>query len=87
LPLALGVDFLLVLVVVAILSVLTDVATNNLNDLVAGMVTFSLLGLVYILAARQTVGFTVGEAALDVRYHPPWTNGQMARAEQMRLGH
>jgi len=87
LPLALIVDFLLVLVVVAILSVLTDVATNNLNDLVAGMVTFSLLGLVYILAARQTVGFTVGEAALDVRYHPPWTNALTAHAKQVRLGH
>jgi hypothetical protein len=86
LPLALILDFLLVFVVVTILSVLSDVATNNLNDLVVAMVTFSLLGLVYILVARQTVGFTVGEAALDVRYHPPWTNRQMARAKQMRLG-
>jgi membrane-associated protein len=86
LPLALMVDFLLVFVVVAILSVLSVVATNNLNDLVAAMVTFSLLGLVYISVARQTVGFTVGEAAFDVRYHPPWTNGQMARAKRMRLG-
>ena len=77
LPLALTIDFLLVLVVVAILSVLSVVATNNLNDLVFAAVTFSLLGLVYILVARQTVGFTVGEAALDVRYHPPWTNSQM----------
>jgi membrane-associated protein len=80
LPLALTIDFLLVLVVVAILSVLTDVATNNLNDLVAAVVTFSLLGLVYILVARETVGFTVGEAALEVRYHPPWTNRQMTGA-------
>jgi len=85
LPLALIIDFLLVLVVVAILSVLSVVATNNLNDLVVAMVTFSLLGLAYILVARQTVGFTVGEAALDVRYHPPWTSRQMARAKQMRL--
>ncbi len=86
LPVALIVDLLLVFVVVAILSVLSDLATNNLNDLVAATVTFSLLGLVYILVARQTVGFTVGEAALDVRYHPPWTNRQRAPANQMRFG-
>jgi len=86
LPLALIVDFLLVFVVVAILSVLSDVATNNLNDLVVAVVTFSLLALVYISVARQTVGFTVGEAALDVRYHPPWRNRQVARPKQMRLG-
>jgi len=85
LPLALSVDFLLVLVVVAILSVLSVVATNSLNDLVVAVVTFSLLALVYILVARQTVGFTVGEAALDVRYHPPWTNDQIARAKHLRL--
>ncbi len=84
LPLALIVDFLVVFVVVAILSVLSIVATNNLNDLVAAVLTFSLLALVYILVARQTVGFTVGEAALGVRYHPPWANRQMARARQMR---
>jgi len=86
LPLALILDFLLVFVVVTILSVLSDVATNNLNDLIVAIVTFSLLGLIYILVARQTVGFTVGEAALDVRYHPPWTNRHMARANKMRLG-
>ncbi len=85
LPLALIVDFLLVFVVVAILGVLSDVATNNLNDLIVAVVTFSLLALVYILVARQTVGFTVGEAVLDVRYHPPWTNRQIARAKQMGL--
>jgi membrane-associated protein len=85
LPLALAIDFVFVLVVVAVLSVLSVVATNNLNDLVVAVVTFSLLGLVYILVARQTVGFTVGEAILDVRYHPPWTNRQMMRAKQIRL--
>jgi membrane-associated protein len=85
LPLALSVDFLLVFVVVAILSVLSVVATNNLNDLVVAVVTFSLLSLVYILVARQTVGFTVGEAVLDVRYHPPWTNHHIARAKELRL--
>jgi hypothetical protein len=43
-----------------------------LNDVVLASVMFSLLGLVYMLVARETVGFTLGEALLDVRYHPPW---------------
>lgn len=72
LPVALALDFVLVLAVVAILSVLSDLATQNLNDVVLAAVLFSLLSLVYILVARETVGFTLGEAVLDVRYHPPW---------------
>jgi hypothetical protein len=77
LPLALSLDFVLVFVIVAILSVLSDLATQNLNDVVLAAVMFSLLSLVYILVARETVGFTLGEAVLDVRYHPPWTGGQV----------
>jgi len=77
LPLALTLDFVLVFVVVAILSLLTDFATQNPNDLVLAAVTFSLLSLVYILVARTTVGFTLGEAVLDVRYHPRWRGGQV----------
>ncbi len=72
LPLALSLDFFLVFAVVAILSVLSDLATQNLNDVVLAAVMFSVLSLVYILMARETVGFTLGEAVLDVRYHPPW---------------
>lgn len=75
-PLALSLDFVLVFVVVAILSVLSDLATQNLNDVVLAAALFSLLSLLYILMARQTVGFTLGEAMLDVRYHPPWKAGR-----------
>jgi len=75
LPLALSLDFVLVFAVVAILSVVSDLATQNLNDVVLAALTFSLLSLVYILVARETVGFTLGEAVLDVRYHPPWRSG------------
>jgi hypothetical protein len=32
---------------------------------------FAILGLLYLVVARQTVGYTLGEAILDVRYHPP----------------
>ena len=77
LPLALTLDFVLVFVVVAILSLLTDFATQNPNDLVLAAVTFSLLSLVYILVARATVGFTLGEAVLDVRYHPRWRGAKV----------
>ena len=32
---------------------------------------FEILGVLYLVVARQTVGYTLGEAMLDVRYHPP----------------
>ena len=75
LPLALSLDFVLMLAVVAILSVLSGLATENLNDVVLAALTFSLLSLAYIVVARETVGFTLGEAVLDIRYHPPWRTG------------
>ena len=77
LPVALGLDFLLVFAVGAILSVLIGLATQNLNNVIVAAVTFSLLSLIYILVARNTVGFTLGEAVLDVRYHPPWRGGKV----------
>ncbi len=70
LPVALALDFVIVFAVVAILSVLSDLATQSLNDVVLAAVMFSMLSLVYLLIARETVGFTLGEAVLDVRYHP-----------------
>ncbi len=70
LPLALLLDFAIVFAVVASLSVLSDFATQNLNDVALAAVMFSLLSLAYLLVARETVGFTLGEAVLDVRYHP-----------------
>jgi membrane protein DedA with SNARE-associated domain len=77
LPVALGLDFLLVFAVGAILSVLIGLATQNLNNVILAAATFSLLSLIYILVARNTVGFTLGEAVLDVRYHPPWRGGKV----------
>ena len=79
LPVALSLDFVLVFAIVAILSVLSDLATQNLNDVVLAAVMFSLLSLVYILVARETVGFTLGEAVLDVRYHPRWRGARVPR--------
>ena len=77
LPLALSLDLVLVFAIVAVLSVLSDLATQNLNDVVLAAVIFSVLSLLYILVARQTVGFTLGEAAFGVRYHPPWRGGEV----------
>ena len=61
------------------LSVLSDLATQNLNDVVLAAAVFSVLSLIYILVARQTVGFTLGEAVLDVRYHPRIPDGLISR--------
>jgi hypothetical protein len=65
-----------VFAIVAVLSVMSDLATQNLNDVVLAAVIFSVLSLLYILVARQTVGFTIGEAAFGVRYHP-WRGGEV----------
>ena len=78
-PLALILDFAVVIAVVAMLSVLSDLATQNLNDVVLAAAVFSVLSLIYILVARQTVGFTLGEAVLDVRYHPRIPDGLISR--------
>jgi len=72
LPLALSLDFVVVIAVVAILSVVSDLVTRNLDDVVPAAAAFSVLSLLYILVARDTVGFTLGEALLGVRYHPRW---------------
>jgi membrane-associated protein len=87
LPLALSLDFVLVFVVVAVLSVLSDLATKNLDDVVLAAATFSLLSLVYVLVARETVGFTLGEAVFDVRYYPPWKGREVPPVDLSRSAH
>jgi hypothetical protein len=77
--LALVLDFVLVIAVVVVLSFLSDFASQDLNDVLLAAGIFSLLSLGYILVARETVGFTLGEAALDVRYHP-------LRRREVRVG-
>lgn len=71
LPLAVTLDLVIVLVVVVILSVLSVLARGDLDDVVFAAATFALLSLLYLLLARHSVGFTLAEALLDVRYHPP----------------
>jgi membrane-associated protein len=71
LPLAVTLDLVIVLAVVVVLSVLSVLARGDLDDAVFAAATFALLSLLYLLVARHTVGFTLAEALLDVRYHPP----------------
>jgi membrane protein DedA with SNARE-associated domain len=66
--LALGVDALTVAIVVVALSILTGLATGDYAGLVTGAGVFAALALLYLLAARRTVGFTVGEALLRTSY-------------------
>jgi hypothetical protein len=55
----------------ATLSLFTKLAGGDSDapTFVAGM--FAILGVLYLVVARQTVGYTLGEAVLDVRYQPP----------------
>ncbi len=71
LPAALILDLVAVMAVVTILSVLSVLARGDLDDIVFASAVFALLSLLYLVVARSTVGFTLGEALFDVRYHPP----------------
>jgi membrane protein DedA with SNARE-associated domain len=66
--LALGVDAGLLALVVAVLSVLAGLASQEFDSIVVLAGAFGLLGLVYLYGARHSVGHTVGEALLEVRY-------------------
>lgn len=66
--LALLVDALLLVVVVGGLSVLSGFVSHELDSIVLLAGTFALLGLVYLYGARHSVGHTIGEALLEIRY-------------------
>lgn len=71
LAVALLLDLLAITIVAGILSLLTGFAQGNSGELPFVAVIFASLGVLYLVAARQTVGYTLGEALLDVRYYPP----------------
>lgn len=76
LVLALAVDLLAVTCVAGALVLLAGAALGGSADLPYVAVTFAILGVLYLVVARETVGSTLGEALLDARYHPPrrpWT--------------
>ncbi len=68
---AFGLDLFAVSCVAGALSLFTDLAGGDSDDLALVVAMFAILGVLYLVVARQTVGYTLGEALLDVRYHPP----------------
>lgn len=70
LPLAFGVDLSAVSCVAAALSLLTLVATD-FSRLAFSATVFATLGVLYLVVARQTVGYTLGEALMGIRYYRP----------------
>jgi membrane protein DedA with SNARE-associated domain len=68
---ALGLDLLAVTVVAGALSLVTSLARGDSDELGFVIPIFAVLGVIYLVVARQTVGHTLGEALLDIRYHPP----------------
>jgi membrane-associated protein len=68
--LAFGVDLFAITCVSGVLSLFTHTAGGDTDDLVFMAAIFAILGILYLVVARQTVGYTLGEAVLDVRYHP-----------------
>jgi membrane protein DedA with SNARE-associated domain len=68
---ALGLDLLAISIVAAALSLFTYIARGDADEVDFVATIFALLGVLYLLIARETVGHTLGEALLDVTYHPP----------------
>ena len=68
---AFSLDLFAVTCVAGALSLVTGVARGDSDEQVFVAAIFAILGVLYLVVARQTVGYTLGEALLDVRYHPP----------------
>jgi membrane protein DedA with SNARE-associated domain len=71
LAVAVALDLVAVSCAAVALSLFTTLAGGDSDALVFVAAMFAILGVLYLVVARQTVGFTLGEAVLDVRYHPP----------------
>ena len=72
-------DLVAVTCVAGALSLITNLAGDESGDLAFVAAIFAILGVLYLVVARQTVGYTLGEALLDVRYHPPRDRRRMQR--------
>jgi membrane-associated protein len=71
LAVAFGLDLVAVSCAAGALSLFTNLAGGDSDALAFVAAMFTILGVLYLVVARQTVGYTLGEAMLDVRYHPP----------------
>jgi hypothetical protein len=71
LAVAFGRDLFAITCVAGALSLFTHVAGGDSDNLAFAAAIFAILGVLYLVVARQTVGYTLGDALLDVRYHRP----------------
>ena len=53
------------------LSIFTGLAPGDPDEEAIAAAVFAVLGILYLVVARQTVGHTLGEALLEVQYHRP----------------
>jgi membrane-associated protein len=68
---ALGVDLSAVCILAGVLSLLAGIAEGNSGQLPFLIAILAIFGLLYLVVARQTVGYTLGEVLLGARYYPP----------------
>ncbi|HEY4912928.1 MAG TPA: VTT domain-containing protein [Candidatus Dormibacteraeota bacterium] len=67
---ALGVDLAAVGCVAGALSLVAGLAPRDSEERAVVAAIFAILSIIYLVVARETVGFTLGEALLDARYQP-----------------
>lgn len=67
---AFALDLAAVGAVAGALSIFTGLAAGDPDEEAIAAAVFAVLGILYLLVARQTVGHTLGEALLEVQYHP-----------------
>jgi membrane-associated protein len=68
---AFAIDLVAISCVAGALILFTHLAGGDSDNLAFLAAIFAMLGVVYLGVARQTVGFTLGESVLDVRYRRP----------------
>lgn len=71
LAVAFGFDLFAVSCMTGALSLMAGLAPVDVPERAAVAAIVAVLGVTYLFVARQTVGYTVGEALLDVRYNAP----------------
>jgi len=65
------VDVSVVLLVGAGLSFLTALVGQDADSFLSGLLIYGAIAILYILVARRSMGFTLGEMVLEVRYRRP----------------
>lgn len=65
------VDGSVIILVVAALSLLTGLVGQDVDSFLSGFAIYGVLAVAYVVAARRSLGFTLGEMLLDVRYRVP----------------